>query len=111
MQFSLFVFVDDFFIILSPGLFVLNLVCRSEPLRKEVKANLKTCFSSVSGYKLEQDLNEILFCSPKVPKDDDSIRRMAKLAAQNFNTIVKENKIQNRNIIDVTDLVKHLTIG
>lgn len=92
------------------GLFVLNLVCRSEELRKDVKVNLKKLFSSVSGYKLEQDVNEVVFCSPK-DLDNDGIRGVVKSAAQNFNAIVRENKIQNRNIIDVTDLVKHLSIS
>ncbi|KAE8746668.1 hypothetical protein FOCC_FOCC006652 [Frankliniella occidentalis] len=95
----------------SGGLFILNLVCRSEELKKDVKAKLKKAFSCVSSYKLDQDVNEVFFCSARKFKDTEALRAELKSAAQNFNSIVKENKIQNRNIVDVTDLVKKLNIS
>ncbi|XP_034236144.1 eEF1A lysine and N-terminal methyltransferase homolog [Thrips palmi] len=93
------------------GLFILNLVCRAEGLQKEVKAMLRSKFSCIRSYKLEQDVNEVLFCSTKVQKDKDALRLEVKSAAQNFNSIVKDNKIQSRNVVDVTDLVKKLNIS
>lgn len=92
------------------GVFILNLVCRSEDLRKEIKTKLKKIFCCVSSYKLEQDVNEVLFCSTTAVQNNDAVRNQIKAAAQNFNSIVKENKIQSRNIVDVTDLVKKLSI-
>ncbi|XP_059608675.1 eEF1A lysine and N-terminal methyltransferase homolog [Phlebotomus argentipes] len=44
------------------GMFVLNLVCRDESVREAVVKRLKSVFRSVCRYKLETDLNEILYC-------------------------------------------------
>lgn len=71
---------------------------------------LQNKFSSVSSYKLEQDVNEVLFCTGRTQKDKDALRIEVKSAAQNLNSIVKDNKIHNRNVVDVTDLVKKLNI-
>lgn len=86
-------------------------MCRAEGLQKEVKATLRSKFSCIRSYKLEQDVNEVLFCSTKVQKDKEALRSEVKSAAQNFNSIVKDNKIQSRNVVDVTDLVKKLNIS
>ena len=76
----------------------------------EVKTKLKKNFCSISSYKLDQDVNEVLFCSTTAVQSNDVLLNQVKSAAQNFNSIVKENKIQNRNIVDVTDLIKKLDI-
>lgn len=73
-------------LISDKGLFVLNLVCRSEELSKEIKVKLRNIFSSISSYKLEEDVNEVLFCSAVASKDENSLRAEVKTAAQNFNT-------------------------
>lgn len=44
------------------GVFILNLVCRDEKLREQVLANLRISFQSVCTYKLDEDVNEIVYC-------------------------------------------------
>ncbi|KAG8229198.1 hypothetical protein J437_LFUL001070 [Ladona fulva] len=46
------------------GVFVLNLVCRSPSLRQEAVSSLESIFGSqICSFKLEEDVNEIFFCS------------------------------------------------
>ncbi|XP_046398309.1 eEF1A lysine and N-terminal methyltransferase homolog [Ischnura elegans] len=46
------------------GIFVLNLVCRSSSLRKEVLNLLESIFgTAVCSYKLDEEVNEIFYCS------------------------------------------------
>lgn len=40
----------------------MNLVCRDEKLRDQVLADLRLAFRSVCSYKLDEDVNEILYC-------------------------------------------------
>lgn len=44
------------------GIFILNLVCRDEKLRDQVLVDLKNTFKTVVSYKLDEDVNEILYC-------------------------------------------------
>lgn len=38
------------------------MVCRNENLRKEIINSLKLIFPSICSYKVEQELNEIIYC-------------------------------------------------
>ena len=43
------------------GMFVLNLVCRDSVLRTEIVAKLTKLWNCVISYKLEEEVNEVLF--------------------------------------------------
>lgn len=47
------------------GVFILNMLCRSQQKRQEVLSTLKEVFAFVFGAKNREDLNETLFCIPK----------------------------------------------
>ncbi|XP_069793841.1 eEF1A lysine and N-terminal methyltransferase isoform X2 [Narcine bancroftii] len=61
-------FVDKAFLqkvqrLMAPqGLFILNLVCRDPALRKKVIAAIKSVFPLVYLQKIEDEVNEILYC-------------------------------------------------
>lgn len=46
----------------TSGVFVLNLVCRDDKLREVVLSELRNAFRAVCAYKLEEDVNEIVYC-------------------------------------------------
>lgn len=94
------------------GIFVLNLVCRDKELRRTTLAALKSTFKFVYSYNLESDVNEVVFCTnpSKEITDHKDWRRSVKIAAENLNRSVKEEKLQNDDIVDVNGLVERLTI-
>ncbi|CAL9184938.1 unnamed protein product [Musa hybrid cultivar] len=47
------------------GLFVINLVSRSPAIREKVVLRLKAAFSQLFSLELEEDVNEVLFASPR----------------------------------------------
>lgn len=48
--------------VLFAGIFILNLVCRDEQLRDKVLDDLRKAFHTVGSHKLDEDVNEILYC-------------------------------------------------
>lgn len=94
----------------NTGLFVLNLVCRDQELRREAIGALKSTFKSVYSYNLESDVNEVVFCTNCDTKSDKDWRKDVKLAAETLNRQVKTRKLQNDDIVNVTSLMGSLTI-
>lgn len=47
----------------SDGVFILNFVCRDNSSRDRTVDSLKNVFSTISSYKLDEDVNEIFYCS------------------------------------------------
>lgn len=93
------------------GIFILNLVCRDEKLREQVLIDLRHSFRSICSYKLDEDVNEVLYC-----RNDTSFENLPawksnfELAAKNLNSVTKEHKIASDEIIDVTEFLKDLKL-
>lgn len=89
------------------GMFVLNLVCRDDKLRAEIKESLSRSFPCAVGYKLEEEVNEVVFCKNSGTTTD--LRKELKLAMDSVNVCIKKQKLNNGDLVDVEDIVKQLT--
>ncbi|TDG40126.1 hypothetical protein AWZ03_013447 [Drosophila navojoa] len=98
--------------ILGPtGLFMLNLVCRDDSLRNETIANLKQHFVSVCSYKLDEDINEIVFCANnECYKTIDQWKKHMGTAGRRLNNAVKDQKLSDKDALDVADFLSELKI-
>lgn len=92
------------------GLFILNLVCRISKLREEAINNIKDVFKSVSSYKLEQEVNEIIFCTDDAVEEKQTWRNSLEEAAKRVNGLAKKRKLQAGDLVDVSNLVNSLKI-
>lgn len=92
------------------GLLILNLVCRSSKLREEAINNLKAVFKSISSYKLEQEVNEIIFCTDDDIEEKQTWRSSLEEAAKRVNALAKKRKLQTGELVDVTNLISCLKI-
>ncbi|KAK7861620.1 hypothetical protein R5R35_010125 [Gryllus longicercus] len=92
------------------GFFVLNLVCRNTDLRQHVLGVLKKAFVSVSAFKLEQEVSEIIFCSGHEGLGDAEWRASISEAAKLVNSLARKKNLQVDNMVDVTNLVESLRI-
>lgn len=84
------------------GLFVLNLVCRDELLRDSVLQDLKKSFGTIYSYKLEEELNEILYCQTSSTLNETLIEK----AVMQFLDISKHNKLKND--LELTEFMESL---
>lgn len=69
----------------TAGVFVLNLVCRDEKQRELVLDELRATFPSVCAYKLDEDVNEIVYCRGAPADEPKQWHRDLELAARNLN--------------------------
>ncbi|XP_017873074.1 PREDICTED: methyltransferase-like protein 13 [Drosophila arizonae] len=105
------VLIDIKQIIGPTGLFMLNLVCRDESLRDESIANLKEQFVSVCSYKLDEDINEIVFCAnDERYKTIDQWKKHMGTAGRRLNNAVKNQKLSDKDALDVADFLSELKI-
>ncbi|XP_049834606.1 eEF1A lysine and N-terminal methyltransferase homolog [Schistocerca gregaria] len=93
------------------GFFVLNLVCPNVDLRMQALKNLTAVFDSVSSFKLEQEVSEIVFCCGFKVVTGDEWRSLIEAAAVKVNALAKKRKLQTDNLVDVTNLVSSLQIS
>lgn len=73
-------------------------MCRVEDIRNQTWNKLRKIFNHVSSIKLEQDVNELLFCFKSKP----SVSHQQ--AAAQLNSIVKYYGLQEDNVLDVTKI-------
>jgi hypothetical protein len=92
------------------GFLLLNLVCRISELREEAINKLKAIFKSVSSCKLEQDVNEIVFCTDVAIESTETWSNRFEDAANRVNALVKKRKLQTGDFVDVTHLMNSLKI-
>jgi hypothetical protein len=92
------------------GLFILNFVCRISELREEAINNLKAIFKSVSSCKLEQEVNEIIFCTDDAIEEKETWRSRLEDAANRVNALAKKRKLHAGDFVDVAHLVNSLKI-
>lgn len=90
------------------GIFILNLVCRDDKLRENVLIDLKKSFETVVSYKLEEDVNEILYCQ-NVKHDPVEWKNAMEKSVKNINDLLtKENNALE--LIEVQDFINVLAL-
>lgn len=98
-------------IIGDKGLFILNLVCRDEALRDEALLQLRNAFKAVCCYKLEEDINEIIYCSNSEKyKSIVEWKKDLGAAARRLNNAAKAQKLHNDDMLEITEFLKELKI-
>lgn len=90
------------------GIFVLNLVCRDEQLREKVLNDLRNTFKSVVSYKLDEDVNEILYCQ-NIPFETNKWNKTMEKSTKHLNDILK-NVDSYSHVIDTQELLQQLKI-
>lgn len=91
-----------------PGIFILNLVCRDEKLRDQVLIDLKKTFSSVVSYKLDEDVNEILYCQ-NVEYDTTRWNEAMEKSAKHLNELLRKEQNYSE-IIEVQEFLEQLKV-
>ncbi|XP_039483074.1 eEF1A lysine and N-terminal methyltransferase homolog [Drosophila santomea] len=93
------------------GLFMLNLVCRDESLRTEALDNLHKVFPAVCSYKLEEDINEIIYCAnDEKYKTVEQWKKNMGTAGRGLNSAVKETKLASEDALEVAEFLSELKI-
>ncbi|XP_017032960.1 eEF1A lysine and N-terminal methyltransferase homolog [Drosophila kikkawai] len=93
------------------GLFMLNLVCRDEALRSEAIDNLHKVFPAVCTYKLDEDINEIVYCANDAKyKTVEHWKKSLGTAGRALNSAVRETKLANEDALEVAEFLGELKI-
>ncbi|XP_049277949.1 eEF1A lysine and N-terminal methyltransferase homolog [Anopheles funestus] len=94
------------------GLFVLNLVCRNDSLRDTTIESLKRTFHYVLSYQLEEDVNEIFYCTNNERlKDVSNWQELLRTAADDVNKLAcKEKLTHEKELVDLSDFITALKI-
>lgn len=91
---------------LELGLFVLNVVIRDSTLRPAIVSKLEDNFQTVSTYKLEEDLNEIVLCR----KIMSEIKQELEKGCEEINGFFKRNNAKEQ-VIDKEEFLVGLRVG
>ncbi|ETN61319.1 CGI-01 protein [Anopheles darlingi] len=96
----------------TDGIFVLNLVCRNDGLRETTVSALKRAFRYVLSYKLDEDVNEVFYCTDNERLHDaTSWQEQLRVAADDVNKLAKKEKLTRESeLIDLSDFVNALKI-
>lgn len=98
-------------IIGSKGVFIINLVCRNDELRTQALKNLDKYFSAICTYKLEEDINEVIYCSnDKNYQSLDKWKKILSASAKALNNSVKKTKLNNTDMLNICDFMSDLSI-
>lgn len=93
---------------LGVGLFLLNLVCRSLELKKDIFARLRSIFAGVISIKTKEDVNEVVICWKKGLQITET---NVENAARKFQTCSKENNIiLDDDILNVRKLMETIKV-
>ncbi|XP_017120953.1 eEF1A lysine and N-terminal methyltransferase homolog [Drosophila elegans] len=93
------------------GLFMLNLVCRDESLRTEALDNLHKVFAAVCSYKLDEDINEIVYCAnDEKYKTVEQWKKNLGTAGRGLNSAVKDSKLASEDALEVAEFLSELKI-
>lgn len=99
------------FIIGPKGMFILNLVCRDDQLRDEAVNSLSKVFTSLCCYKLDEDVNEVIFCTnDEKYKNLTDWKKILGTSSRSLNSIAKELQFCDNDMIDVTEFLNDLKI-
>ncbi|XP_035916931.1 eEF1A lysine and N-terminal methyltransferase homolog isoform X1 [Anopheles stephensi] len=99
-------------IIGDTGLFVLNLVCRNDSLRETTVEALKQTFRYVLSYQLEEDVNEIFYCTDNERlKEVTNWQELLRTAADDVNKLARKEKLtMEQELVDLSDFIAALKI-
>lgn len=98
-------------IIGEKGLFILNLVCRDEKLRGSAMKCLKKYFPAMCTYKLDEDINEVIYCTNSEKLTNQKNWKKALISSgKTLNASVKAKKLSNDDLLDVTEFMKELKL-
>lgn len=83
-------------------------MCRDEKLREKVLIDLRNTFNSVVSYKLDEDVNEILYCQNMEYEEKKWNETMQK-SAKHINDILRKEQ-NSSETIDIDEFLKELKI-
>lgn len=81
-------------------------MCRDEKLREQVFKDLKKTFSSVVSYKLDEDVNEIIYCQ-NIEHDAKKWKEAMEKSAKYINEILKKEQNYSE-VVDVQEFLEEL---
>lgn len=87
------------------GVFVLNLVCRDEVLKGTIIATLSRMFATAVSYKLEDEVNEIVYCSKSKQVE---LRKLLSESMDIVNGCIKQQRLNEGDTVDVEDVQRQL---
>lgn len=90
------------------GVFVLNLVCRNDKLHDEILIDLKKIFESVISYKLDEEVNEILYCQ-NTQQDLNEFREIMGKTVRSINDLLS-NEAFVQDLVDLEDFINDLKL-
>jgi len=97
---------------LTPGgMLVLNLVCRDSLLRATLIEGLTKIWSSIISYKLQEEVNEILFCSSNDKLKCDEVMKNFNQAFKLVNDHVKKATKAKDDLIDLEESLQMLKVA
>ena len=95
----------------AKGLFILNLVCRDEELRNSALTQLHQVFPSICCYKLDEDINEVIYCSNDEKfKSAEDWKKVLGTSCRNLNTLARQQKLVQEDLLDVTEFLNDLKL-
>ncbi|XP_014253438.1 methyltransferase-like protein 13 [Cimex lectularius] len=95
--------------ILNPqGVFILNLVCRDTTISADIYKRVQSVFGTVGSVKLDDDLNEIIYCYSK-PKLD--IKQCLEKGSEKFADIIQHKKLEKIDCIELEKMLNLLNLG
>ena len=90
------------------GLFILNLVSRDEKLREKVLIDLKNSFKFVASYKLQEDVNEILYCQ-NLEQDSAKWKSSMEKSVKNINEMLSK-QLSSQETVEVEEFLSELKL-
>lgn len=86
-------------------------MCRDEKLRENVLNDLRNAFRSVCSYKLEEDVNEILYCRNDTQSQPLKLwQTQLEQSSKSLNDVSKLHKVSVDELVDVEDFLKDLKL-
>lgn len=82
---------------------------RDENLRESALNKLKEKFQTIVSYKLDEDVNEIVYCQNGNQNMDEWNKRM-ELSVQNVNKMMRTQAVNEQNIIEVQEFLQELKL-
>lgn len=83
-------------------------MCRDEKLRDQVLIDLKSTFTSVVSYKLDEDVNEILYCQ-NIDYDATKWTETMDKSAKHINELLKKEQNYSE-VIDIQEFLEQLKV-
>uniref|UniRef100_A0A8C5PHZ0 eEF1A lysine and N-terminal methyltransferase n=1 Tax=Leptobrachium leishanense TaxID=445787 RepID=A0A8C5PHZ0_9ANUR len=95
-------------ILKTEGVFILNLVCRDPVMRGDVMKVLHDVFPLIYRTKIEEEVNEILFCRPVLEKSRSPKELIE--SAKNLETHLRRPGVHWDETYDLADMLKNVKV-